>query len=143
MSGLPSAAGPPAAGVAPRGVAPRGAARPGPVRGARRPAYGPGIVEHDELYEDYDSLYGGYGDARYVEPGYRPRPNYGVGPRLRNYYSDDWFDDGADFDDWYDSMEEVGEDLTQPVGLEDEGSLEGDLGGAADIEAVGGVPEPN
>ena len=100
------------------------------------------IEEHDELFEDYDSLYGGYGDTEYVERGYRPRANYGVGPRLRNYYSEGWFDDGADFDDWYDNMENFGEGLTQPEGLEDQGDVEGELEDAADAEAINALPEP-
>jgi hypothetical protein len=43
----------------------------------------------------------------------------GLGPRYRNFYSEDWFDDGADFDDWYDStMEPLGEEFAQPESRE-------------------------
>jgi hypothetical protein len=78
------------------------------------------IEESDELYEDYDSLYGGYGDYQYVEEGSdRYQPMRGLGPRYRNFYSEDWFDDGADFDDWYDStMEPLGEEFAQPESRE-------------------------
>ncbi|QDV32236.1 hypothetical protein [Tautonia plasticadhaerens] len=74
------------------------------------------IEESDELYEDYDSLYGGYGDYEYVEEGSdRYQPLRGIGPRYRNYYSEDWFDDGADFDDWYDrTTEPLGQEFAQP-----------------------------
>ena len=62
-------------------------------------------AQPDDLYEDYDTLLGGYGNSEYVnEGGGRDRPNFGAGPRYRGYYSEDWLDDQVDFNDWYDGV---------------------------------------
>lgn len=132
-TGLGTGATPPAVGDAP--------ATPAPARGLDAAAIDAPrqIEESDELYEDYDSLYGGYGDYEYVEEGSdRYRPLRGIGPRYRNYYSEDWFDDGADFDDWYDStMEPLGREFAQPETSE---GISEDDGPDPEIQEVGVDP---
>src|SRR5690606_18103938 len=87
-----------------------------PGVGAMTGRPGRGVIEeNDDLYEDYDSLYGGYGDYDYVEQGYLPNPSFGYGPRYRGYYTDDWYGDAAAFDDWYDSAPGGAGDALSPA----------------------------
>ena len=86
------------------------------------------IGETDDLYEDYDSLMGQYGENESAEAVGRARPNYGVGPRLRTYYTEGWYGDNDAFNDWYDGKAPEAAPATTPAD------------GAAEAEPVAPLP---